>query len=247
MGHLNEEKLKRLLVAPKDEPELFKHLEQGCDECEAFLAQSEHPLLDGATDAMLLSLRPAAVSEDARADATFQKVLAQTQTQRQTQTAARTARAPKSFRWMYAAAAVLIIVIAGALALRPRFERSFEQSVDGLKGGPVLTLELDAAVRAADGTVTRVERGQAVPGAGALLLRYHASEAATARVVVVRQGVREDLGPISLEAGTHDLSRDGQLVGISLESEKGPFTVRLEAVDSRGKSSNVELDVTVRP
>lgn len=222
MGHLNEESYRRLLESPKAEPEQYAHLAQGCDVCEEFLATRPHPLLDGVTDAALLSVAPAVASNDARAEETYARIRPK----------------PSSRRWVLALAAMLLAVVGAALLVfRPK-----EQTELGMKGAPAFALELQAVVKSPDGALTRVERGQRVPGTGTLLIRYHASDAATGKLVLIRGGEREVLGPVQLEGGTHDLMRDGQLLGLSLEGERGPLKVRIEAV-----SSAAELDIDVGP
>jgi hypothetical protein len=210
MGHLNTESLQRLLSNPRQEEALYKHLAEGCDECEAFLAQSSHPLLDGATDAALLSLTgPVAAKDDPRAEATFRRI-----------------RRPPDRKWLYAIAALLLAFVA-AWWLRPT-----QDSTWGLKGVPKLTVELQAVVKRPDGSLSRIEAGAPVPASGTLLIRYHASESGTANLVLVRGGRREALGSVELSSGTHDLTRDGALVGFSLEGERGPLGIRLETVES---------------
>lgn len=222
MGHLNAESYARLMKRPQDEAELYAHLSEGCDACEAFLASQPDPLLDGVTDAALLS-SARAPDIDPRAEATYQRI--------------RPRPSSSTRRWVMALAAMLLAFVAAALLVsRPR------EAGDGLKGAPVLTLELQAVVKAPDGALTRVVRGATVPGSGTLLIRYHASDAATAKLVVIRDGKREVLGPVQLEGGTHDLTRDGALLGLGLDGERGRLTVRLEAV-----SSAAELEVNVGP
>ncbi len=219
MGHLTDESYRRLLESPKSELELFEHLKTGCDECEAFLAAQPHALLDGLADAALLSVTPAtAEPAEGRAAETYARI-----------------RPTPSRRWVLALAAMLLAVLGAALL----FARPHDDT-QGLKGGPHLALELEGVVKAQDGSLSRVERGQTVPAAGTLLLRYHASDAAQATLVVVRGGKREVLGAVRLESGTHDLGREDALLGLSLEGEQGRVLVRLEAVDSVA-----ELEVTV--
>ena len=217
MGHLNAISLQRLLKNPRDEAELYAHLSEGCEECEAFLAQTGE--LDGLTDAVLLSQVKPAAAQDPRADETFRRIHAGERPSR---------------RWVVALAAMLLAVVALFL-LRPRGDED-----RGLKGAPKLTVELQAVVKQADGALVRVEAGHAVHAGGTLLIRYHASESGTAKLVLVRGGQREELGIVSLESGTHDLTREGALVGFSLEGEKGPLKVRVETVESAA-----ELDLEV--
>ena len=222
MGHLNAESYARLLKRPQDEPELYAHLSEGCDACEAFLVTQPDALLDGVTDAALLSSAPAP-AVDPRADETYARIRP---------------RPSSSRRWVIALAAMVLAVLAAALL----FPRPRAAGDDLMKGAPVLTLELQAVVKAPDGALTRVERGATVPGSGALLIRYHASDAATGSLVVIRDGKREVLGPVQLEGGTHDLTRDGALLGVGLEGERGRLIIRIEAV-----SSAAELEVNVGP
>ncbi|MBK7862350.1 MAG: hypothetical protein IPJ65_27825 [Archangiaceae bacterium] len=220
MVHLNPERLARLLADPRHEPELFEHLAEGCEVCEAFLATASHPLLDGATDAALLALGARAAAgapvDEVRAEKTWRRI--------------RGAGGKGAPRWLVALAALLLAFVA-VWALRPR-----DDGGAGLKGGgPRLTLELQAVVRSADGAMSRVEAGQPVAPSGTLLIRYHASESGSAKLVLLRGAQREELGSVAVEAGTHDLSRDGTLLGFSLEGEHGRLGVRLEAVDSTGE------------
>lgn len=219
MGHLNAERLQRLLKDPRQEGELYAHLANGCDECEAFLAAS--PCLDGLTDVALLSSAPAAGAraDDPRAEETFRRIRP-----------ARTRR-----RWLVALAAMLLAVVAVWL-LRGRDDDR------GLKGLLKVQVELQAVVKGPAGELTRLAPGQAVAPGGTLLLRYHASESAPATLVIQRGERREVLGTVQLEAGTHDLTRDGALLGISLEGEHGPVRIRVETVDS-GPAAQLDLRV----
>ncbi|MBL8952453.1 MAG: hypothetical protein JNK82_16855 [Myxococcaceae bacterium] len=270
MGHLTKESWARLLANPRSEPELFEHLKSGCETCEAFLAGEPHPLLDGVTDAGLLH-GPRATNDDARAAATYARIreprrpavsgdatasqrggVPGTADGRQGSRPAVSGDATASQRggvpgtadgrretpWGLALAAVLLAVLGAALlVLKPK-----EEGASGIKGGPHLTLELSGVVKSAEGALTRVERGQTIAAAGTLLLRYHASDAAQAKLAVVRDGRREELGAVSLESGTHDLTREGALLGLSLEGERGRVVVRVEAVGSAA-----ELEVNVGP
>lgn len=224
MEHLTAERHARLLARPKDEPELYAHLQSGCEVCEAFLAAHDGGLLGGAADAALLKVAPRSIAADPRAEATYQRIRA----------AVKPAGMP---RWALALAAMLLAVVATAvLLMRPGADDG------GLKGPEVVTVELQAVVKSPEGALTRVEPRQTVPGTGTLLIRYHASDAAKGSLVVVRGGKRETLGTVELRAGTHDLTRDGALLGVSLEGEHGPLKVRLETV-----SSVAELELNVGP
>ncbi len=216
MSHLTAERLQRLLDDPKNDPELFEHLAGGCEVCEAFLAATHDALLDGATDAALLSLASATA---APADIG----------ERRTWSRVRRALVPSRLRWLGALAAALLVVLGVAL-LRPRDRDA------GLKGAGLVTLELEAALQRGDGTLSRIETGAQVPPDAVLLLRYRASEATPACVVLQRSTSREVLGPVQLEAGTHDLPQ-----GVSLAGEQGPVTVTLAACATR-EALEAELD-----
>jgi len=219
MGHLTKETYARLLESPKNEPELYEHLKTGCDVCEAFLAEQPHALLDGVTDAALLSGAVAKAGDEGRAAATYERI-----------------RPAPSRRWVLALAAMVLVVLGAALLLRPR------DDTQGLKGGPHVTLELQALVKGTDDSLTRVDPGKAVAPAGTLLFRYHASDSVEATLVIVRDGKRQEIGTVALESGTHDLSSEGSLLGLPLFGEHGRVLVRLEAVDSAA-----EVEVNVGP
>lgn len=225
MGHLNAEAWKRLLENPRSEPELFAHLGEPCEACEAFLAGTSHALLDGVTDGALV--RRHRYDDDARAEATWARI--------------RPAPAPAR-AWLRWAAAVAAMLLAVAFFF---FQRRAADDF-GLKGGPVLTLELEAVVQQPDGVLARLERRQKVAPAGLLLLRYRASEAATAMLVVQRASGREQSGPFALEAGQHDLSTADGLVGVPLQDERGALEVWLVALPGNQAPTAAEADAALR-
>nr|UXE44849.1 hypothetical protein Hi04_10k_c3807_00014 [uncultured bacterium] len=222
MNHLNAETLKHLLTTRAPDPQLLAHLSAGCETCEAFLASSPDALLDGATDAALVSLAPP--DEDAREGRTYDRI-------------AVALKPSHEWRVLGALAAALLVTLAVAwLFFRP------PESETGLKGNAVPTLELEAAVKLPDGNLRRVDEGATVPSQGVLVLRYRTSKAMRAEVVLKRPGSRQVLGTVELEAGMHDLAQ-----GISLEGEQGPLEVTLVPEGAVDSDAPVGLKVNIGP
>lgn len=201
--HLDDSRLAALLANPQGDPELVAHLAAGCEACDTFL-QQHADRLDGLTDQVLGSLRPAAPA--ALDEVGWQRL----------RRALRAGRAPLWRLAVPLAAALAVALVGGVLLTRPRDE-------PGLKGDAArIQLELSAAVRTAAGDIVRVEPGAHVKAGGVLVVRYHVTESAQATLWVQRGAAQpQRLGAVELEPGTHDLSNRGELMGLSLAAEQG--------------------------
>ena len=212
MKHLSAETLEALLARePAAMKHFQEHLKEPCADCEQFLV--DEPRLDGVVDAMLLNLAPREVTPlDEVGFARLKRSL-------------RPARSSAGFVAAGLAAGLLIAVSVGQLRNGPD-----EADAQGVKGRPHIQLDLRAAVRGADGQVTRVDPDQLLSPDGVLLLRYHATEAGAGQLLVQRgAGPAEALGSFTLEPGTHDLARADEVQGFSLAGEKGELTLWLVA------------------
>lgn len=212
MEHLDANSLEALL---KREPAAMAHfqahLANPCAVCEQYLL--DEPRLDGVVDTLLLGLSPSVSPVlDEVGFARLKRSL-------------RPARSSVGLVAAGLAAGLLIAVSVGQL--RPGAPDS---DPAGLKGRIRIQLDLRAAVRAADGQLTRVDPDQLVAPEGVLLLRYHATEAGAGQLLVQRgNGPTEALGAFSLEPGTHDLSLADEVQGFSLAGENGELTLWLVA------------------
>lgn len=218
--HLNASHVEALL---RGDPELSRyfsqHLAQPCEVCEQFLATEPRlGLLDGSVDLLLQSVAP---SEDAELDEVgFARIQ-------------RAMRPPKRAAWRavpvaVGALAASLLVVLGVQRLRPAPEG--DPAEVGLKGTARLSLELTAAAALPGERVVRVDQGQTLGSDAVLLLRYHASESGSALLLRQREGGEvESLGSFPLLAGTHDLSAQGQVMGIPLSDERGEVTFWLWA------------------
>lgn len=212
--HLNDELWAELSRSPASEgaKAMAAHLASSCDDCERYLAERFDPAMDGAVDRVLLGLAP-------RPEAPLDEV-GWARLRRRLE-----AQPPRQARWpslLGMAAGLLLVVGLARLPLSPEPWT--------LKGTRRITVELFAAQRAADGTVSRVEPGQRVAARGALLLRYHATESGRAVLFVQRGSASpEPLGSFALTAGTEDLRTGTSHAALSLEGETGPLTLWLVA------------------
>lgn len=218
MRHLDANSLNALAAREPEAVAYFQeHLASSCDTCEEFLATHPGPgLLDGQTDAVLLSVAP---PKEARLDEVgFARLR-------------RKLRAPAApRRWVAVASAMAACVLAVVLVTRPRGPEGSETrgAWDGLKGPSRISLEMAVVARSAEGALRRLDSGSAVPEADVLLLRYHATEAGTGLLFQQSDGGPvELLGRFPLQAGTHDLQGPQGLAGVSLEGESGAMTLWL--------------------
>lgn len=217
MRHLDINALSALAAREPEAVAYFReHLASPCDTCEDFLATHPGPgLLDGQTDALLLALAP---PREAPLD---ELGLARIR---------RKLRVPAPRRWGAVASALAASILAVVLVTRPRTSTPTERpgAWDGVKGSTLISLELAAAARSAEGALRRLDSGAAVPDGDVLLLRYHATEAGTGLLFQRSAGGPvELLGHFPLAAGTHDLRGPEGLAGVSLEGESGPLTLWL--------------------
>jgi hypothetical protein len=228
MEHLNDPMLRAALAGDREVARrLTAHLAQPCEQCEDYL-EGAAGLLDGEVDALLLG----------SAEAPFDEV-----------GFARVIRSMKGRRTRDVAAAALgmaasLLVVVG-LARQPASPE--------VKGVPIVSLELSAAARSADGVVRRVDPGSVMSDGDVLLLRYHATESAKALLLEqAADGSTEALGAFELLPGTHDLERGGTLAGVSLAGLSGPVTFWLIASPTEApdlskarRAVSVPVDYTV--
>ncbi len=207
MEHLDPKRLEALLADPKAHRPLVDHLARGCDECEAFLERHAPDALEGEADALLLRLRG---ERPAQLDEVGWRRLRRG-----------LGRPTPLWRGAVALAAGLALAAGVGLVVRSSLPP------DGLKGeGPRIQLELSAAVVLANGDTERVDTGARVKPSGVLVLRYHATEPGFAALWIQRgDAAPERLGDAELESGTHDLSRGDELLGLSLDGERGKVTM----------------------
>ncbi|MHB8879430.1 MAG: hypothetical protein ACYC8T_37530 [Myxococcaceae bacterium] len=233
MEHLDGKTLSALLARDEGALSHFRaHLSSPCEACEEFLLTERR--LDGAVDALLLGL---AAHPGAPLDEVGYARLKRSM--RRGSSAAGLAIAGM-------AAGVVLALSVGGLAGGPG-----AADPAGLKGGPRIQLELQAALRSADGRLSRIDDGASVPSDGVLLLRYHATEAGAGELLVQRgAGVPVPLGSFALQSGTHDLGLGGEVQGYSLAGEDGELTLLLTAKpggSAPGAMGRLRLRVEARP
>ena len=236
--HLDDAVAARLLAG---EPALVahfrEHLAGECEACETFLATS--PLLDGATDRLLLALAPA----PATAPPLDQVGLKRLQRRMGLPSPAR--------RWVAAAGAMAAVAALALVAVRLGHTGKPGAQLDGTAGGwdgvkgaaGSTAVELQAVARGPDGSLRRVEPGAQASTRDVLALRYHASEAGEGLLFSQSAGGRvELLGRFRLDAGTHDLEGEAGLTGVSLEGETGTLSLWLVALPPGGRGG-ADVDV----
>ena len=196
-----------------------RHLAAPCEVCEGFLAQAPDALgLEALTDDSLGAL----AAPDAGEELGWARV-------RRELAPAPPARRPRRFLpglVGLAAAAALALVVVRVGPWREDATGGF-----GIKGARPVGLTLSAAAQLPDGRVLPVREGATLPPEAVVLLRY-VTEESTPALLVTRAGeaAPQVLGRFTLAPGTHDLRDDaGELAGVSLEGESGPFTVALVA------------------
>ncbi|QSQ14428.1 hypothetical protein [Myxococcus landrumensis] len=238
MRHLDDEALSALARRePEAEAYFREHLATACEVCELFLAAHSGPdLLDGHTDAALLSLAPPP-SEPRLDEVGFARVRRQLK-----------GPPPDARRWGLITGAVAAALLAVVVVPRLRkpdaaVDLGTESTAPGVKGQVGrIALELAVVARGADGRLRRLDPDTVVDTRDVLLLRYHATEAGTALLFQQRaEQAPELLGQFALEAGTHDLQGPQGLSGVSLEGESGPLTLWLAATPSGLEPSPEEV------
>ncbi len=132
------------------------------------------------------------------------------------------------------------LAFAATLAIWVAFPAAPEPD-SGLKGTGTTQLELSAAARSPDGTIARVEDGATVAERAVLVFRYHSNVSGPAHLWM-RRGQAEPrlLGIVELESGTHELTRSGDVVGVSLEGEVGDVAVWMTPGPDGKQSGPVE-------
>jgi hypothetical protein len=196
-----------------------RHLAAPCEVCEAFL--------QGAPDALgLEALADESLGALAQPDPGEELGWARV---RRELSPAPAARRPPHRRWAQglvglAAAAALALVVV-------RVGPWNEPDGFGIKGARPVGLELSAAAQLPDGRVLPVREGDTLPPEAVVLLRYVNEEARPALLVTqAGDAPPQVLGRFTLAPGTQDLrDESGELAGVSLEGEAGPFTVTLVA------------------
>lgn len=206
--HLDAERWAALLEGrlPKEEARrLSEHLEEGCETCEAFLAEREEAdPLDGWVDDALLELGPP--PEVRRDDLAFERV----------RRAAR--RRPTGLMVALGgavalAAAVLLMVVVPAEVPSP-------QRLKGVGGETAPKLSLDVLATSPDGPPVPLAKNATVVAGSVLVFRVRLEKAAC-----VQLWLRDDAGleplldrPDCLDAGTHTLtSRRGDPLGLPVD------------------------------
>lgn len=196
-----------------------EHLSAACETCEDFLLQQDGPaLLDGVTDEALLAQT---LAQEAALDE-----LAWRRMRKKLSGAPRfSGKVQRAFVGFASAAAVALAVLGG----NQLFDERGSQIDDGIKGvSAALTLELEAAHQRPGEALQRVETGAVVPESGELVLRYYATDRATALLVKETRGRFEALGSFELEPGAHPLRLGGgELAALSLDGEAGELALWL--------------------
>lgn len=220
--HLDAQRWKAL--QERRDPALLAHLDQGCETCDAFLESVAG--LEGEVDRALLALAPRSPSTDELAWARLR----------------RSQRARPLTRFA-AAAAALVLIGAGTWAVLPPPPDS--KPDPGLKGSAHARLELRAALKASNGTLTAIADGAKVSSSSALVFQVRSGVAGPARLYVQRGAAAPvELAQLGLVEGAQELEWDGadesgepgkHLIGFSLAGERGPLSVWLVA--SEGPSS----------
>ncbi|MDP1829424.1 MAG: hypothetical protein Q8L48_39525 [Archangium sp.] len=216
--HLDAQRWRAL--QEKRDPALLAHLEQGCEVCDAFLESVAG--LEGEVDRALLALAPRPPSTDELAWARLRRH-----------------QRARPWRHYAAAAAVLVVLGAGAWAMLPPPD---ELKPTGLKGSAQARLELRAALKSSNGTLTAIVDGAKVSSASALVFQVRSGVAGPARLYVQRGAAAPaELAQLGLVEGAQELEWDGadesgepgkHLIGFSLAGERGPLTVWLVASEA---------------
>lgn len=198
---------------------LLAHVQEGCEVCDAFLESVAG--LDGEVDRALLALAPRPPSTDELAWARLRRH-----------------RRARPWTHFAAAAAALVLIGGGALALIPPEEKPGT----GLKGSANARLELRAALKSSNGTLTAIVDGAEVSSADALVFQVRSGVAGPARLYVQRGAAEPvELAQLGLVEGAQELEWDGanesgepgeHLIGFSLSGERGPLTVWLVASET---------------
>ncbi|GEL72362.1 hypothetical protein [Myxococcus virescens] len=213
--HLDARNLRALRDKSPDEVAYFAdHLSRPCEVCEAFLEGADaEPVfgLDAMADEALGALTPA--REDALGWARLRRRLF----------------APRRV-WLSGAVAVAVAAVV-TFAVHPELlTGSRTGPSQRLKGGAVMSLELTAVAQLPDGSLRAVTEDAVLPSGAVVLVRYRSSEVADALLVLESpDGPAQMLGVYTLQVGTHDLSEEGELAGVSLEGEQGPRALVLAA------------------
>lgn len=219
MSHLDAARWKALQQAP--DAELLAHVAEGCEVCDEFLATL--PGFDGEVDRALLALAPRPPSTDELSYARYRRA---------SQKALAAAPGGASPRLMRALAAAAVLLIAGGAWLLIPHAAS-HPIPSGLKGSGRVQLELRAALKAPEGTLTPVTDGARVPAGAALVFQVRSGLAGPARLYVQRGlSAPVELAQLGLVEGAQELElgEDG-LLGFSLRGERGPLQVWLVAAE----------------
>lgn len=232
MRHLDDHAVKLLEAGDESTRAHFAaHLSAPCEECETYLSNTEGPeLLGGAADSALMT-RPADV--DASLDEVgFRRM-------RRALDAPRRSSKPPVWRVRLIAigsmAAALVAVVTLLLSRPVAEDGAPESGLSGAKGPTTgLTLELQAAHQSGTGSLRRVDRGAVLPPAGALILRYYATEKGGGWLFAKRGDRLDALGAFALEPGLHPLRLDnGAIASLPLEEEAGELQLLLVGAGQR--------------
>lgn len=200
------------VLQQRPDEELLAHVAAGCDTCDDFLATV--PGLDGEVDRLLLSLAPRPPSNDELAWARFR----------------RAQQGGSTRRFAFAAAAVALLGVGVAFALRPA---PAGDPWTGLKGSTSnARLELRAALKSSRG-LTPIDDGAAVPASSALVFQVRSTVMGPARLFIQRgDGEPVELTQVGLVQGAQELEQGDGLLGFSLSGERGPVSVWLVAAEA---------------
>lgn len=225
MSHLDAARWKALQEAPDEA--LLAHVAEGCEVCDEFLATL--PGFDGEVDRALLALAPRPPSTDELSYARYRRAA------KGALAAAPSGASPRLMRALGAAAVLLIA--GGAWLLVPG--AASPPVPPGLKGSGRVQLELRAALKAPEGTLTPVSDGARVPAGAALVFQVRSGLAGPARLYVQRGlSAPVELAQLGLVEGAQELELGDDLLGFSLRGERGP--VQLWLVAAEGPTSAEE-------
>jgi hypothetical protein len=204
------------------------HLAAPCEVCEAFLQGAPDAAeLEALADEALVGLAPE--QEDPGAElgwARVRRAIAPEAPAAAPRRPAALRRRLPAFAGLAAAAALALVVVRVA-----PWREDARYAEDGIKGARPVALLLSAAAQLPDGRVVPVSEDSVLPPEAVVVLRYEAQAAGQALLVTQAQGAApRALGSFTLTPGSHDLTdAEGELAGVSLEGERGLFTLALLA------------------
>lgn len=216
--HLDDANWQRLWKDPASAKDTLAHLREGCETCDAFLA--DRPELDGQVDSLLLSLAPPSA---APLDELGWRRLS-----------AKLKKPSAMPRVVLAVAAGLVLLGGTALVLRGAKPATTVDSVPpGIKGSAKLVLEVVAARRTQAGAFEQLRSGDRVAKGSLLAFQVSSPVEGPARVFIQRgREAPEELAQLLIRSGVHQLEQDTGLFGVALEDERGPVSVWVVAAEA---------------